>query len=560
MRSYCGSQEFSNEQTIPPFRASELTKQIFSIAVIIHKPCVMKNEARTKIMIVEDESIVAYDIQRRLLKLGYNVVAACASGEDALAHIPRVSPDLILMDIMLEGELNGIQTAERIHREFDIPVIFLTAYADEKTLHAAKLTEPYGYVLKPFEERELHSNIEMGLYRHKLELAIKESQQWFATTLKCIGDAVIATNQRGEIVFMNAVAEALTGWQEADAIGKELGKAFNIVNETTRQPVENPGLRALREGVITGLANHTILIAKDGREFPIDDSAAPIRNQRGEITGVVLVFRDVTERKRAEDRIRHYNEELEELVLQRTAQIQQLERQRVENDKLVAIGRMAARIAHEINNPLAGIKNSFLILKGHVPRDSSDYEFVPMLEREIDRIADIVKQMFTLYRPDKNATTAFPVNDAIRDVVTLVQPVARQHHVELVVASQAPPGTQVKSEGTLRQILFNLIRNAIEASPAGSKTEVAVAVTSGKVTIAVADQGCGIPEEIQTQIFEPFFTTKNGHTTGGLGLGLSISKSLAEASGGSIHFTSRKGMGTTFNVSLPLATNTERFE
>jgi PAS domain S-box-containing protein len=508
-------------------------------------------------MIVEDETIVAYDIQSRLTRLGYDVVDIFSTGEEAIAKVQDLAPDLILMDIMLAGELDGVKTAEQIRRRFDLPVIFLTAYADEKTLQAAKLTEPYGYVLKPFEERELHSNIEMGLYRHQLEREIKESRQWFATTLKCIGDAVIATNTKGEVAFMNAVAEALTGWQEAEALGKDLTAVFDIVNETTRAPVENPGLRALRDGVITGLANHTVLIAKGGKEFPIDDSAAPIRDERGHIIGVVLVFRDVTERKQAEDQIRRYNEELEALVRQRTAQIQQLERQRVENEKLVAIGRMAARIAHEINNPLAGIKNSFVLLKDYVPREAPDYEFVPLLEKEIDRITEIIRQMFNLYRPDRNVTKAFPVNEAVRDVVALVKPAANEHNARIVVNTRVAAEAKVKSEGTLRQILFNLIRNAIEASPAGGETTVTVSASEGMVTIAVADQGTGIPEAIQSQIFEPFFTTKSGNTTGGLGLGLSISKSLAEASGGSIHFQNQKDRGTVFYFSLPLVTTTE---
>ncbi len=513
----------------------------------------MNQSPATKIMVVEDETIVALDIQSRLRKFGYEVVAVCSSGEEALAQVPAVLPDLILMDIMLAGELDGIKTAEQIRSRYDLPVIFLTAYADEKTLQAAKLTEPYGYVLKPFEERELHSNIEMGLYRHKLEREIKESRQWFATTLKCIGDAVIATNEKGKVVFMNAVAQMLTGWPESAAVGVELSDVFRIVNETTRQPAENPALRALREGVITGLANHTILLAQDGREFPIDDSAAPIRDERGNLIGVVLVFRDVSERKQAEDQIRRYNEQLEELVRVRTARLQQLERQRLENEKLAATGRMAARIAHEINNPLAGIKNSFLLIKDHVPRDHPDYEFVPRLEREIDRIAGIVQQMFTLYRPDRNMTKEYPASEAIRDVVALARPGAQEAGVTITVAIEQAGQARVNSEGTLRQVLFNLLRNAIEASARGSAIMVQAAARNGWLKLIVADQGCGIPEAIQSQVFEPFFTTKSGSATGGLGLGLSISKNLAEASGGTIHFESRQGLGTTFHILLPLA-------
>jgi PAS domain S-box-containing protein len=351
---------------------------------------------------------------------------------------------------------------------------------------------------------------------------------------------------------MNAVAEALTGWKEAKAIGKELAEIFHIVNETTRLPVENPGMRALREGVITGLANHTVLIAKDGKEFPIDDSAAPIRDERGKIIGVVLVFRDVTERKHAEDRIRRYNQELEELVRQRTERIQQLERQRVEDEKLAATGRMAARIAHEINNPLAGIKNSFLVIKDFVPKDHPDFDFVSIILKEIDRVAAIVHQMFNLYRPDRNLTKEFPAGEAIRDVVALCRSSAGDRGIKIAVDISQTADVKVKSEGALRQILFNLVRNAIEASLAGNEIQVKAGAAAGVLTVSVADQGNGIPAEIQSQIFEPFFTTKSGNSTGGLGLGLSISRSLAEAAGGSIHFESQKDKGTIFYFSLPV--------
>ncbi|MEK7727804.1 MAG: ATP-binding protein [candidate division KSB1 bacterium] len=512
----------------------------------------MEKELQTKIMIVEDEAIVAFDIQSRLLKLGYAVTEAFSTGEEALNKVADNSPDLILMDIMLAGAMNGIETAEQIRVRFDIPVIFLTAYADEKTLQAAKLTAPYGYVLKPFEERELHSSIEMGLYRHKLEREIKESRQWFATMLKCIGDAVIATNNSGKVAFMNTVAETLTGWREAEAHGRNLAEIFNIVNETTRAPVDNPALRALREGVITALANHTILIAKDGTERPIDDSAAPIIDERGNIIGVVLVFRDVTERKHAEDLIRSQNERLEEQVRLRTARIQQLERERTENEKLAAAGRMAARIAHEINNPLAGIKNSFLLIKKIVPREHPHYEFVPRVEREIDRITAIVHQMFNLHRPDRNTTNAFPAGEAMRDVVAMVRASATEQGVHVVHDASQVTNIKVKSEGVFRQVLYNLIRNAIEASPPGAEVKVTAQVENDLLRVFVVDHGDGIPEHLHTQIFEPFFTTKSGTTTGGLGLGLSISKSLVEASGGTLSLQSQMHEGTTFSFSLPL--------
>ncbi len=263
---------------------------------------------KIKILIVEDDRIVAEDIQASLRRLGFAVSAIVSSGEEALKKIKAKHPDLVLMDIMLQGEMNGTETAEKVRSQFNIPVIYVTAYADEKVLELAKITEPYGYIIKPFKDNELNTSIELALYKHKMETRIKESEAWLSTTLKSIGDAVITTDKKGIVTFMNPVARSLTGWHDGEAIGKPLKDVFNIINEKTRKPVKNPVSKVIKSGSIVGLANHTILIAKDGTERPIDDSGAPIRDEGGKIIGVVLTFRDITERKKAETALRESEE------------------------------------------------------------------------------------------------------------------------------------------------------------------------------------------------------------------------------------------------------------
>jgi PAS domain S-box-containing protein len=276
---------------------------------------------KSQILVVEDDNIVVMELEDSLQSLGYAVSAVASYGKEAIEKAAEMRPDLVLMDIRLKGNVNGIDAAQEIRERFDIPVIYLTAYADEDTLQRAKRTEPYGYIVKPFEERELHSVIEMALYKHRMERKLKESERWLATTLRSIGDAVIATDEKGLIVLMNSVAEDLTGWKQKDAWGKDLTEVFNIIDEKTRTLTESPATRAIREGVVIGLANHSILIAKDGREIPIDDSAAPIRDDKGGITGVVLTFRDITERKRAGEALRRAHGELEMRVQERTAEL-----------------------------------------------------------------------------------------------------------------------------------------------------------------------------------------------------------------------------------------------
>ena len=263
-----------------------------------------------QVLIVKDEVIVAENIRTRLLSLGYAVSAVVSSGQEAIQKAAEMHPDLVLMDIKLEGDMDGVEAAEQIRARFDIPVVYLTAYANDDTLQRAKITEPFGYILKPFEVRELQTAIEMALYKHKVESKLKQSERWLATTLRSIGDGVIATDAKGCVVFMNPVAEALTGWKQEEAWGRDLTKVFNIIDEETHKVTETPATKAIREGVVLGLANHT-LIPRDGTEIPIDDSAAPIRDDKGNVSGVVLVFRDITERKRAEEELQQTFEKLQ---------------------------------------------------------------------------------------------------------------------------------------------------------------------------------------------------------------------------------------------------------
>jgi len=251
----------------------------------------------SKILIVEDDRVVARDIQDHLTRIGHAVVGLAARGEDALPLAIQSQPDLVLMDIRLEGEVDGIDAAQQIRDCCRIPVVYLTAYADDQTLQRAGITEPFGYLLKPFEDSQLRTTIEMALYKHAAERKLRESERRYAVTLSSIGDAVIATNKTLRITFMNPVAETLTGWSLRDAAGLPLADVFRIINEDSRQPVENPAAKVLRSGIIVGLANHSILVARDGRERPIDDCGSPIIDDQGAIIGAVLVFRDITQRR-----------------------------------------------------------------------------------------------------------------------------------------------------------------------------------------------------------------------------------------------------------------------
>src|SRR5438477_4787101 len=225
---------------------------------------------KARILVVEDESLLAEDIQERLKNLGYEASALAFSGEEALAQAASAQPDLVLMDIRLKGEMDGIETARVLRERFSLPVIYLTGEADDATLERAKATEPLGYLLKPIEEKRLYSTIEIALYKHKMERRLRRIERWFGTALKSIGDAVMVTDTQGLVTFMNPMAEKLTGWKSAEAAGKPLTEVYHTVNAETRAKLESLVSQALLEGVVAGATNRAVLVSRKGTETPID--------------------------------------------------------------------------------------------------------------------------------------------------------------------------------------------------------------------------------------------------------------------------------------------------
>lgn len=503
-------------------------------------------------MIVEDEGVIAGDIKKTLEKEGYSVPATVSSGDKVVEMVSKERPDMLLMDIMIKGSIDGVEAARQVQERFDVPVVFLTAHGDDSTLQRAKITEPYGYILKPFESRELHVAIEIALYKHKMERKLKESEQWLAATLKNVGDGVIVTDTDGLVMFVNPAAEVLTGWMQKDALGKELNEVCRIVDKQSDTQIKDLVEMAIENSIVSNHTGNIILIAGNKKEIFIDYSATLNKDQERGVIGVVLNFRDITEYKRMEEQIREYNEDLKKIIEERTARIKELERQRMENEKLAITGRMAARVAHEINNPLAGIQYSFLLIKDCVPGNHQHYEYVGRIEKEIKRISSIVKQMLDLSRPQKEPLKEFDINTTIRDVVAMLKVNSDKRDVTVNYETCSESLKVYMLEDSIRQVLFNIIQNAIDASPEGGSVDITLKVDDGHLKIMVADKGDGIPDELQYKIFEPFFSTKAKIPTSGLGLGLSICKGVVDTMGGSLDFKSEINKGTTFIIGLPM--------
>jgi len=357
-----------------------------------------------------------------------------------------------------------------------------------------------------------------------------EREQWLNTTIRSIGDAVIACDTEGNVSFMNLIAEQLTGWTEAEAKGISLRNVFRIFNEDTRAAVENPVDKVRRLGTIVGLANHTFLVAKDGTEICIDDSGAPIRDSQGRIIGIVLVFRDITERRVSEG------------VLMRA-------------EKLATAGRMAASVAHEVNNPLEGLTNLIYIAR-HSEDLTEIRHLLSQADGELGRIAHITRQSLGFYR-ETSIPAPFKPSTIVREVAGFYSSRAMSQGVT-VVANTNTEMQVLGIAGELRQILSNLLANGLDACEKGAtmRIETNSAIdprdsTRTGVRITVADTGCGIQTDHIERIFEPFFTTKKDT---GTGLGLWVSRELVEKHGGSLRVrssTANERSGTVFSIFLP---------
>lgn len=252
-----------------------------------------------RILLVEDESIVAMDIQHRLENMGYEVAGWLAAGDRIVAEIERLRPDLVLMDIRLQEGMDGIQAAQVIRRQFNIPLVYLTAYADEETLRRAKETDPFGFVLKPYHDRELHTAIELALYKFRAGQQLRENEEWLSVTLRSVSDGVVATDAAERVKLINPVAEKITGFPPAAALGRPVNDVVRLADAAGR-PVPF-GTGGFAPPGISGPAPGDLsLLAASGRRIPVEVAITPMRDPHGRPLGAVIMIRDRSEARRAQ--------------------------------------------------------------------------------------------------------------------------------------------------------------------------------------------------------------------------------------------------------------------
>ncbi|MBU0681820.1 MAG: PAS domain S-box protein [Proteobacteria bacterium] len=367
--------------------------------------------------------------------------------------------------------------------------------------------------------------------RKRAEKALAEEKEMLAVTLRSIGDGVITTDIAGNIVLLNKIAENLTGWDHEEALGKPLTEVFHIISADTRKRCENPVTKVMATGKIIGLANHTVLVAKDGSERSIADSGAPIMDQKSKIIGVVLVFRDVTEENKRE----------EELVKGR---------------KLESVGLLAGGIAHDFNNILAAILGNINLALLSVKPEDDAHSLLQDAEKASLRARDLTQQLLTFAKGGEPVKQLAAITDIIDDSARFV---LRGSNVRCDFSSEENLWPVEIDQGQMSQVIQNIIINANQAMPEGGVVEVRCFNVSREqsqglglsprdyIKVTIKDSGVGIASSLLDKIFDPYFTTKQE----GSGLGLAVCHSIISKHGGSLRVTSELGVGTTFTIYLP---------
>ena len=368
--------------------------------------------------------------------------------------------------------------------------------------------------------------------------ALDNEKEQFRTTLASIGDGVVVTDVNGVVSFLNPVAQTLTGLND-DGLGRPVDEVFHIVNEETERPVVQPVREVMRHGVIAGLANHTVLVARDGTKRPIEDSAAPIREPSGALTGVVLVFRDASKQRQAHKQLEQSEAQL------RVADVRK--------DEFLAM------LAHELRNPLAPIRVSVQLLKQIDCADQPALEKArDIIERQSGLLSRLVDDLMDAasIRSGKAALDIATVNvsDVVARAMEQCQPLIEERHHQLHVALPEQPVCVRGDVHRLTQVLANLLANSAKYTPEDGEIWIDVAPAAHEVQIRVRDVGLGIAPEVLPLVFDLFVQSPEAQPrrAGGLGIGLALVKRLVELHGGAV--TARSdgvGKGSEFVVTLP---------
>ena len=540
---------------------------------------------RARILIVEDERIVAEDLSMSLQELGYDVPAILESAEEVIARASKIAPDLILMDVMLGGKLDGVEAAERLAAVADIPVIFLTAHADDATFQRAKRSEPLGYLLKPFDTTQLTHTIEMALYKHALDARLKESENRYRTIFETTGVPTMVVAEDTTILMVNDDLVRQSGYAKEELEGRMSWLQLAPEDERARLLRYHRRRRVDSAGAPTTYESKWIMGGGEIRQIMVAVRMIPGTGQS------IVTLTDLTERKMVEGRLIENSEKLENLVRQRTAELEaanegllnlnrELERQRAaaEHARFEAEAANRAKseflssMSHELRTPLTAVIGFGEVLRdqhfGHL--GEKQVEYVGNIIDSGRHLLEIINDILDLAKIESGSESLdlrrFSLKGFLTACLSLVGERARRNGIILIL-EMADDAMIEADPRKLKQVMINLLGNALKFTSEGGTITVIVEVrrntmslpdpdagAAQEVVIMVRDTGIGISPEDMPRLFEKFtqFGNSLSRRYEGTGLGLALAKRLVDLHGGTIRVQSKFGFGSTFSVTIPV--------
>ena len=522
--------------------------------------------ANAKILIVEDEHTISESLKEMLKNRGYDIAGAVSSGEEAIQKSLKMRPDLVLMDIKLKGDMDGVEAARKIHESLDVPIVYLTAYANSDLLKRAKVTDPYGYILKPFVAKELHVVIEMALYKHRtekklkelneileqriaertaelekvngelrleneerrrIERTLKESEEKFRMISASAHDAIVMLDKNGKVSYWNKAAERTFDYSDDMAIGK---KMFELILRENMHAIFSHVLECSNtenQSYFDGKVLLLTAVRRDGTEIKIELSLSRVKiNQEW---NAVIIIRDIAERRQLEKILR-------------------------EEHKMASIKRLTSGLFHEILNPLNIISSHVQLLLMDVSNGSMAEKDLNSIKEEIYRIEKLTKDLMVFTEEEEFVTDEVQINSLLEKITSNVESDMKSSRIKLIKRFKEGLQKITINSDKLRQVFLNLTENAYDAMPEGGTITISTEslILRGRpfVRIEFTDSGCGIKTESIHKIFEPFYSTKKKVI--GVGFGLCESYGIIKNHGGSLGVESELGCGTTFIIDLPV--------
>jgi two-component system, cell cycle sensor histidine kinase and response regulator CckA len=486
----------------------------------------------SRIAIVEDEYIVALDIKSFLERSNYVVAGMYSSGDELLIDFEDIKPDLILMDIKIRGSLDGVETSRLVHERYRTPVVLLTAFADDMTIARAKITQPFGYIIKPFEERELKTAIEIALYRADMERLLRESEERYRNLFHEGISGNFLSDNEGLVVEANPAFRTLAGIGPDD----DLPRLEDLI-------LDRSVLSAFMEKIKSGdrlELEELPLRSIEGRDLVVLANAAAIHDSSGEHSGIRGELIDNTERRMLKERL-------------------------IQAQKMEDAGKLAGGIAHDFNNILTAILGYSNLLSEELPAEGPAREDIEGIRKAAGRASNLTRQLLAFSSRQPFSPRSLDLNVAVQDQERLLRRILPEN-IQLSLALSQRDAIVLADPAQIEQVLLNLSLNARDAMPSGGALHISIAVEvldasravgldalapGSYVRLDVTDTGVGIPPAILNKIFEPFFTTKPKER--GTGLGLSTVYGIARQLGGAVSVASTEGKGASFSVWVPNA-------